>query len=201
MLSSRLYENYGVTRVRVVVAVLACIALVLLLSPAAAKTRVMGLFPADANHSDDDDAVHKSSDSEYEQPSKHDDKTSSKAVADELVQALLERIGKGRGPIIEGGIGDSGTRGVRDVLKHLGAVMVDEQHVVHNSKDSLIYMQGYDVRAGKKKPFHKRANHPQTSKIDDQLARQARDPRSCWSVQFAHSHDKDSQLQCVDASV
>jgi len=156
MLSSRLYENYGVTRVRLVVAVLACIAFVLLLSPAAATTRAM--FPADISPSDTDGTgggggVHKSSEKEYEQPSKHDDKTSSKAVADELVQALLERIGKGRGPIIEGGIGDSGTRGVRDVLKHLGAVMVDEQHVVHNSKDSLIYMQGYDVRAGKKSLF------------------------------------------------
>lgn len=67
----------------------------------------------------------------------------SKDEADELAEALRARIGDGRGPVIVGGIGDSGTRGVRDVLQHLGVQMLGVGYVLAESKDSLIYMAQY----------------------------------------------------------
>jgi hypothetical protein len=67
----------------------------------------------------------------------------SKTIADELLNNLLKRIGGGRGPHIVGGIGDSGTRGVRDVMIHLGAQMLGESYVNPVSKDSQVYMDSY----------------------------------------------------------
>jgi hypothetical protein len=77
----------------------------------------------------------------------------SKTIADELLDSLMKRIGDGRGPIIVGGIGDSGTRGMRDVLQHLGTQMLGEGYVNPISKDSQIYMDTYVTITTKGKQF------------------------------------------------
>lgn len=67
----------------------------------------------------------------------------SKDIADKLINDLIKKIGAGQGPIIVGGVGDSGTRGVRDVLVSLGSQMLNEPYVNRLSKDSKIYMAAY----------------------------------------------------------
>ena len=69
-----------------------------------------------------------------------------RARADSLCNKLRERIGSGQGPIIVGGIGDSGTRGVRQALLNLGAVMLDGHNVNPDSQDSVVYMTKYGVQ-------------------------------------------------------
>ena len=77
-----------------------------------------GGVKAKIGRGDDDDMI--------ETPSGKVRRTSgkSKDEADALSRGLLDRIGDGLGPLIVGGIGDSGTRGVRDVMIHLGAQML-----------------------------------------------------------------------------
>ena len=69
---------------------------------------------------------------------------SSREVAESLINKLMDRIGNGSGPVICGGIGDSGTRGVRDVLMNLGVQMLEYPYVHPTSKDSEIYMVRLD---------------------------------------------------------
>jgi hypothetical protein len=138
LLESRLEATLGVTRRRA--CILLCVALVLLLVVARQTSSASSAIAANPKPAPQS-AAH-----EYEDASGHAHAPAvqtSRQVAEELIATLLGRIGTGQGPVIVGGIGDSGTRGVRDVLVHFGATMLDEKHVVADSKDSLIYMQHF----------------------------------------------------------
>ena len=91
----------------------------------------------------DDFGIPTKSTIEYEVSEPTNSTVTSKTIADDLLKKLITRIGTGRGPIIVGGIGDSGTRGVRDVLINLGAQMLGDGYVNPKSKDSLVYMDKY----------------------------------------------------------
>lgn len=61
------------------------------------------------------------------------------------LQDLVQFLDKtGQYPVIVGGIGDSGTRGVRQVLRELGVQMLSEGEVNHHG-DSKIYEEHYAV--------------------------------------------------------
>ncbi|KAH9262889.1 hypothetical protein BASA82_000094 [Batrachochytrium salamandrivorans] len=61
------------------------------------------------------------------------------------LQDLVKFLDKtGQYPVIVGGIGDSGTRGVRQVLRELGVQMLNEGEVNHHG-DSKIYEEHYSV--------------------------------------------------------
>lgn len=64
----------------------------------------------------------------------------SEKIANEKISSLLHYLGTGRGPFIIGGIGDSGTRGVYEVLAKFGVYLQSGVHVVGNSKDSIVFM-------------------------------------------------------------
>ena len=65
----------------------------------------------------------------------------SEIIAEEKIQAVMNQLGDdGRGPIIVGGIGDSGTRGFWDVLMRFGVYMQGQDNVRGDSRDSLVFM-------------------------------------------------------------
>jgi hypothetical protein len=145
MLAERFYTRTGITWTRA-----ACCGMFILLvlfiivkSPGSTTTSVTTSTTTKGNN--------KGTTGEYEIPStlnehKNEEQIKSgraKEEADELLQGLLTRIGDGQGPIIVGGIGDSGTRGAREVLIHLGAQMLGVPYVLSGSKDSEIYMSSY----------------------------------------------------------
>ena len=68
------------------------------------------------------------------------EKRMSERIADNKLARMRARLGDGRGPFIVGGIGDSGTRGVHDVMLMLGVFMQTAGHVVWTSKDSKVFM-------------------------------------------------------------
>jgi hypothetical protein len=78
-----------------------------------------------------------------------DGKQNAKTIADRLLDDLLKKIGKGRGPIIVGGIGDSGTRGVREVLINMGTEMLQYPYVMAISKDSEVFMAERETTTSK----------------------------------------------------
>jgi hypothetical protein len=69
-----------------------------------------------------------------------DGKRISQILAEEKIAAVNEQLGSGRGPIIVGGIGDSGTRGFWDVLMKLGVYMQGQLNVRGDSRDSFAFM-------------------------------------------------------------
>lgn len=77
-------------------------------------------------------------------------KKSSKEIADNLLEHFLTRVGDGKGPIIVGGIGDSGTRGMYYSLEHYGVQMLSRRHV-SRTRDSLIYMAKWPTTTSKGK--------------------------------------------------
>jgi hypothetical protein len=58
---------------------------------------------------------------------------------------LLQAIGRGQGPVVVGGVGDSGTRGIRDILRLFGVQMLGKQYVNNGPGDSKIFEMNYDV--------------------------------------------------------
>ena len=73
----------------------------------------------------------------------------SKEIADGLLKELLTKIGEGQGPVIVGGIGDSGTRGVYEALTHFGVFLLGPENVLKSSKDSFIYMHSFPTTTSK----------------------------------------------------
>jgi len=64
-----------------------------------------------------------------------------KDIADEQVGDFLSRLRafQSKGPIIAGGLGDSGTRGVHQALTRLGANMLNDRY----NKDSQLFINSY----------------------------------------------------------
>jgi hypothetical protein len=141
MLSSRIQAALGAERKTVALV----LAFVLLFALIATSMRNGQKQSAKSLELGDDENGKLSAEYEIDDKLGADAKPTAKSQADELLAKLHERIGKGMGPLIVGGVGDSGTRGVREVLIHFGAQMLGEGYVHHISKDSLVYMAGYSV--------------------------------------------------------
>ena len=87
-------------------------------------------------------------------PPAHVDPASERDVSRLL--SRMDELGTVQGPIVIGGIGDSGTRGARSVVMHLGGTqMLAAQDVNPLSKDSQIFMARYAVRDLRNRTEHK----------------------------------------------
>lgn len=72
--------------------------------------------------------------------------------AEARVKAVKELLKGFRGPVIVGGIGDSGTRGVAELLMHFGTTMGDD-HMLNSAHDSMYFHHVYSVKLlNSKKP-------------------------------------------------
>ena len=103
--------------------------------------------------------------------------------ADRQRIALLTEIGDGRGPVIIGGIGDSGTRGVHDVLVNFGVRMPAGRSTTRDSSDSLIYARAYSTVT--------------TQSREEGGDREWIDQKLVYETTFIHSHKVNYDEQSV----
>ena len=72
------------------------------------------------------------------------------------VKALGETLTGTAGPLVVGGIGDSGTRGAAELLMDFGCIMGDK-HMTNSAHDSMYFHHDYSVRLPKYKKLRKRS--------------------------------------------